>query len=204
MTTVALNYEELILEGITGAGGLPEDIEHVRQEWLTELGTKAANIGAKKRMKFPSWMVEPMDDVEKALKQGHYTDHYGFITNKTVKLPKAEGKKRLYVVPFYRNIGEKEYATLLAEHNLKPCKNGPSYLAGLMAQVPESEMPEELKGKYIVAAEPDNKNSVFQDECGFRCFLFVLRHGGAHRLLGLAFIDFGDWGGFWAFLAEET
>lgn len=193
MTTTPLNYEELILKGIMSAGGLPKDIEYVKPEWLTHLGTKAANLGAdlgaNKRMKFPSWIVKPICDIEEALKRGHYTGHYNYITKETVKLPKAKGKKRVYAVLFNEILGEAEYINRLAARGLKPCKNSPSYLAGLMAHVTADQMREELEYAYFVAAEPGNPSSVFHGQIGNHCFLSV-RQNSSNRLLGLTSVDF--------------
>src|SRR3989344_914895 len=146
---IILDYEALIRQGIEEGKGNPEDVGLIKPEWLIELGTRAADLGAKRRMKFPSFMVDPINEVEAGLKAGHYTGHYSFITNETVKLAPANGKKRIFVVPFNRTIVEAESITrLLAEHGLKPCVNAPNYLLGLMEAVPEVEMPEELCNKH--------------------------------------------------------
>ncbi len=203
-TLETLDYETLLREGIAEAGGQEEDLNLLTADDFKNLGKTAAERGVKKRMKFPSWLVEPVTDIEDAKKRGHFTSCYDHITAKTVKLPKAQGKKRVFAVPFNKSIGEKAYVALLAEHGLKPCVNAPSYLMGLMVQVPESEMPAELKGKYIVAAEPDVASSVFRGLDGVRCFLCVDRLGGASRELDLTRVGFGGWDGAWAFLAEEA
>ena len=204
-TATTIDYESLILKGIIEAGGQTEDITLLTEDDLVALGRMAAERVIKKRKKFSSWEVEPICDVNDAYARGQYTDKYDWITRKTVPLPKATGKKRVFIVPFNRTIGETEFVKLLAEHDLKPCVNGASYLAGLMAKVPESEMQGELANKHIIAAEPDNPSAVFQNRYGSRCFLCVRRSdGGARRRLSLANVEYGDWDGHCAFLAEEA
>ena len=86
---------------------------------------------------------------------------------------------------------------LLRAEGKQPCRNAPAYLAGLMAQVPEDQMPEELRNKDLVAAEP----AVFAGGSGRRCFLYVSRRDGC-RGLSLTIVD-GKWDARWAFLAED-
>lgn len=201
-TTTTVNFEEAILKGITANLGLPEDAELLTEEDFINLGKLAADRGAKKRTKFPSWVVTPINDVEKGYEAGHYDGKYDHISNKTVPLKNVEGEKRVYLVPFNKTIGQDAYPALLKEFGLKPCVDGPNYLLGLMKQVPESEMPEELEGKYLVAAESDNPSSAFLDKDGNRCFLHVNRDG-SDRGLSMARIGY-DWSDYWAFLAEEA
>lgn len=49
MTTVSLNYEALILQGITDAGGQPDDINLLTEDDVKTLGTLAAQRGAQQR-----------------------------------------------------------------------------------------------------------------------------------------------------------
>ena len=149
---------------------------------------------------FPN--INPINTAEEGIAQGHHTGHYGFITDKTVPLQPVQGAKNLYLVCFNRTIGETECAELLRAEGKRPCQNAPQYLLGLMASVPEDKMPEELRNKDIVAAELDNKASVFSDRFGGRCFLYVFRDGGGYRRLNLASVG-GRWSGSWAFLAED-
>ena len=148
---------------------------------------------------FPS--ISPINTAEEGIAQGHYTDHYRFIKDKTVPLQPVQGAKSLHLVCFDRTIGETEYVELLRAEGKQPCRNAPQYLLGLMAQVTEDKMPEELRNKDLVAAEPDNKSSVFTGRFGYRCFLYVLR-GGVFRRLDLTAVGRR---GFdrWAFLAED-
>ena len=148
---------------------------------------------------FPS--ISPINTVEEGIAQGHYTGHYGFITDKTVPLQPVQGAKNLYLVCFNRTIGETEYVELLFAEGKQPCRQAPAYLLGLMAAVPEDKMPEELRNKDFVAAESDNKSSVFAGGHGHRCFLFVNQRG-AYRRLDLIGVG-GLWGDSWAFLAED-
>lgn len=148
---------------------------------------------------FPN--INPINTAEEGIAQGHYTGHYGFITDKTVPLQPVQGAKNLYLVCFNRTIGETECAELLRAEGKRPCQNAPQYLLGLMASVPEDKMPAELRNKDIVAAESDNKSSVFAGGHVHRCFLFVNRRG-AYRRLDLIGVG-GLWGDSWAFLAED-
>ena len=147
---------------------------------------------------FPN--VSPVNTAEEGIRLGHYNDHYRYITDKTVPLKPVEGKKNLHVVCFNRLIGEKEWVELLRAEGKQPCRHAPQYLLGLMAQVPEGQMPAELHNKDIVAAEQESP-SVFSDFYGRRCFLCVSRDD-VGRGLSLASVD-GEWFGFCAFLAED-
>jgi len=149
---------------------------------------------------FPN--ISPINTAEEATKQGHYDDYYRFISNETVKIEPAKVPKNLHLVCFDRAIGETEYVELLRTEGKRPCQNAPQYLLGLMAAVPEDKMPKELRNKYLVAAEPDNRSSAFTVECGCRCFLFVYRYGGDRKLC-LAYVVSRRWNDRWAFLAED-
>ena len=148
---------------------------------------------------FPN--IQPINTAEEGIRVGHYDGHYSFITNETVPLQPVQGAKNLHLVFFNRTIGETECMELLRTEGKQPCRNGPQYLFGLMAHVPEDKMPAELRNKDLVAAEPDNKSSVFTGGSGHRCFLYVLRDGG-YRRLGLASVG-REWSDDWAFLAED-
>lgn len=145
---------------------------------------------------FPN--ILPVNTVEEGIREGHYNDHYRFINNKTVALKPAQGAKNLHLVCFNRTIGETEYVELLKKEGKQPCQNAPQYLLGLMRQVPEDKMPQELYNKHLVAAE---SSSVFADAGGSRCFLYVFRIG-SDRELCLMIVDW-DWGDDCAFLAED-
>ena len=148
---------------------------------------------------FPN--INPVSTVKEGIRVGHYDDHYSFITNETVPLQPVQGAKNLHLVCFDRTIGETEYVELLRTEGKRPCQNAPQYLLGLMAAVPEDKMPKELRNKYLVAAEPDNRSSAFTVECGCRCFLYVRRDVG-YRGLRLSFVG-RVWYGYCAFLAED-
>lgn len=67
-----------------------------------------------------------------------------------------------------------------------------------MAKFSEHELPETVKNKCIVAAEP---NSVFKLNKNTQCFLSVTR-GNLTRRLSLTNIK-GGWLNNWFFLAED-
>ncbi len=156
-----IDYRELILEGIRENGGLEKDIEHLDPAWLKALGVRAANAGALLRKEFPSWVVEPICDIRLATERAGLNNR---TFDKNLKLPFAQGAKRVYVAEFNIPLKPLEYLEKLAGHGLQPCIGGPSYLAGLMAQVPRKEMPPEIRNKWIVAAGP--KNSIQVDFMG--------------------------------------
>src|SRR3989344_9019247 len=94
--------------------------------------------------------VSPINTAEEGIRQGHYNDHYSFITDETVPLKSITGARNLHLVCFNRTVKETEYIALLRAEGKQPCRNGPNYLLGLMAQVPEDKMPEEFLSKDIV------------------------------------------------------
>ena len=148
---------------------------------------------------FPN--INPVNTAEEGIRDGHYNKHYSFITNETVPIQPVKGPKNLHLVCFDRTIGETEYVELLRAEGKRPCRNAPAYLLGLMKEVPEDKMPEELRNKDLVAAEPDNKASAFTGRYGYRCFLCVGRDE-ASRELDLVSVG-RRWYGYWAFLAED-
>jgi len=146
--------------------------------------------------------INPINTVEEGIAQGHYTGHYQFITNKTVPLQPVQGGKNLYLVCFNRTIVLTDVVQLLRTVAKRPCRNAPQYLLGLMAQVPEDKMPDWFRNKYIIAAEPDNKSSVFTDERDHHCFLCIFRGVDGGRELSLA-SNGGFCDGGYAYLAED-
>jgi hypothetical protein len=145
--------------------------------------------------------INPINTVAEAIERGHYDSHDPFITDETVPFAPAKDPKNLHLVCFNRVIRGTKYVELLLAEGKQPCRNAPAYLAGLMAQVPEDQMPAELRHKDLVAAEPDNTSSTFAGEGGDRCFLYVRRSGG-NRRLSLMFVD-REWSGDLAFLVED-
>lgn len=127
---------------------------------------------------FPSWVVKPIK----------------------YENSNAEGEKRVFVVPFELD-SERNKTAFLSKHGLKPCLNGPSYLMGLMVKIPKGEMPEEIRDKFIVAAEPDNPSSIFLDEYGRKCFLYTHNNLRYRLLIDINFDLFDD---MWALLAESA
>lgn len=176
-----------------------QEIRDLLQQSL-EKSVQLSPVQLTKKVMFPYFDVDPINDVEQGIREGNLTSHYDFITNETVKLVPAQGRKRVYVVPFNETVGQNDYAARLAEYGLKPCQNAPNYLLGLLKQVPEHEMPQELANKHIVAAEPKTPSSVFQGRDGDQCFLYACRLG-ANRGLDLRDVS-REWDGYWAFLAE--
>ena len=102
------------------------------------------------------FLVKPINSIKEAIKKGHYTWTYDWITDENVPLKKLTKEKEVYVVSFDRTVGETEYLDLLKQEGLKPVE--PNYLLGLQAQY-NDELPE----KWIVAP-----SSVFTDGLGGR------------------------------------
>lgn len=147
---------------------------------------------------FPGIM--PINTIEDGIAAGQYNSHNEFITNTTVQLQPAQGPKNVYLVCFDRELEPTEWTDLLRAEGKQPCINGPNYLLGLMAQVSQDQMPEEFRSKDIVAAE-NARSSIFADEDGDPCFLYV-SHDSTSRKLDFTVIGPG-WYIFWAFLAQD-
>ena len=115
--------------------------------------TDTATLSTERDIEFTSFLVAPINDIEEGLKEGHYSGNPPFINKETVRLRPVEGRKEIYIVPLRKRVRQDEYAAYLATKGLRPCVDGPNYLVGLMAQVPETAMPEVLRNRYVVAAE---------------------------------------------------
>ncbi|MDD4900865.1 MAG: hypothetical protein PHS62_01980 [Patescibacteria group bacterium] len=147
--------------------------------------------------------IPPVNTIETIETGGYHTYHPQNI-GQIVALETAQGAKNLYLVCFGRPIREAESTGLLQELSMQHCRQAPNYLLGLMAQVREGDMPEELRCKSLVAAEPDNVRAIFKDPSGSSSFLCVYRDGQG-RALCLATIlgPQSRWPKDWAFLAEN-
>ena len=125
------------------------------------------------------------------------------ITSGAVRLKKVEGGlKRIYVVFSEETVNSMGYIPLLESLGLIPCINAPHYLLGLMNSVPEEQMPEMLKDKSIVAAEPDNPDSMFRRNGDGLCFLGVYRKL-LHREFRLTVTN-RPWPNIFAFLGQTA
>ncbi len=153
----------------------------------------------KSQTKFFSVTSSPIDDIEEGKKLGKYDWIYDWITPEHTPLQKAEGEKTIYFVPVDEDVESGKETEFLAKHGMKLVENSPNYLLGAMAKLSKSDLPENLKNKDLVAM---SAASVFQDESGDRCFLYVSLDGGRRRL-GFVRLD-GGWyaGRGWVFLAE--
>lgn len=145
--------------------------------------------------------VTPINRVSQGIAEGNYIARYDYITDTTIPLKIACGKKTLYLVCFNQTLETTEYIERLRMLGKKPCLHAPNFLLGLMAQVRENQMPPPLRRMDIVAAEPE-ESSVFVDPRRGPCFLYVSRDGGSRRL-SLA-RGRGGWRGPWAFVAEDV
>ena len=150
---------------------------------------------------FPN--VRPINNLREGIRLGHYSDCLGVDAD--AELQPAQGEKNLYVVCFSRTIGKAEYPELLRRIRKQSCGDAPIYLLGLMSGWTEDRMPEELRDKDIIAAEP-KESSVFIDPSGKNYFLFVHRYHTQHilpeRILNHRVVD-EEWYSLQAFLAED-
>lgn len=156
---------------------------------------------AAKNPRYYSFLVSPVNSLDDALRDGNFDGCSFSVSAERVKFRATNGRKKVCVVPLTKKLEPDKIPERLASVGLKPCADAPNFLGGLMATVPEADMPLELRDKKIVAAEPDNQSSVFLNEHGQRCFLCVHRHG-LYRIPGLVAVE-GDWNTLWALLGEE-
>jgi hypothetical protein len=211
-TIIKIDYESLIFQGIGEAQGRAEDIEHVRAEWLVEIGRRAVKRSKDPTMgrdQFPSWVVSPISYFHGV--QFHVDSSIAFIlslvTSGEIVLAKLARGKKVYVVSAKRILTGEEYVDYLAEFGLKPCEHAPNYLLGLMAKVHPSDMPDDLERVHIIAADPCQQSSAFHVR-GFDHFLSVChrskRDEGPNRSLSLHRKINPEWPRRSAFLAEEA
>jgi hypothetical protein len=195
------DYAVLVRQGITDAKGSDKAIEFLTEDDLKNLGKLLADREAKIQDLF-SVVVDPINNIALAIEKGNYNDVYNWINEQHVPLTEAAGAKRIYFVPVTENVNTGDEEAYVNKFGLTLCKSAPNYLAGAMAAIPENKLPSELAGKDFVAAE-NVESSVFQDEGGSRCFLYVSRYDGERKLY-LVSVD-GDWnaGRGWVFLAEK-
>ena len=188
-----------IRKGIEDAKGSLDAIQLLTQADCIKLGEELANREALIKTPFFSVMVNPINDIEEGKTTGNYDSIYDWITVNTVPLEKAEGAKRIYFVPVTEQVEEGKEAEFLAKYGKKPVVNAPNYLLGAMAKLKESDLPEELKLKDLVAVA----DGVFLNHSGNRCFLNCNRRSGERKLNMVKLL--GDWyaDNAWVFLAEE-
>jgi len=130
--------------------------------------------------------VLPINSVEEGIRLGNYTRKMPNITDSTVPLLAARGEMDLIVVKFKETICRDDRIRLLESEGMEPCEFSPNYLLGLMIR-PDSEMPDGLKNKDIVAvAKPGSPRSHFTSPKGEECLLYVDRSGDGDRYLDLA------------------
>lgn len=201
-TIAPSDYPVLIKQGITDAkGSVEEALALLTADDLTNLGRTLSDRAARIGDLF-SAVVNPINTASEALAKGKYDGQYDWISDKNTPFPQAEGAKRIYFVPVTETVKQGGEETYVRKFGLTLCKKAPCYLAGAMAEIPESELPESLQGKDFVAAENDTA-SVFLYGDGGRCFLCVSRREGGR---GLHLVDL-DGGWFaddgWVFLAEK-
>jgi len=137
--------------------------------------------------------INPIDRVEAGIILGQFSSHYSHITGSVVPLSSVSGSKDIYLVCF-------ENCTVRKDEYIELRRNGPNYLLGLMAQVSEGKMPEELLNKDLLVMD-DKESSIFTDHRGNDCFLCVRRNYGS-RSLNFTSVhkEFND---TWAFLTED-
>ncbi len=201
-TKTILSTEEIISfirKGIENAKGSPDAIELLTETDCLKLGEGLADREALLKTPFFSVMVNPINNIEEGKTTGNYDSSYNWITANNVLLEKAEGSKRIYFIPVTENVEEGKEAEFLAKYGKKPVTNAPNYLLGAMAKLKESDLPEGLKLKDLVAVA----DGVFLYHDGNRCSLYCRRRSG-ERKLNVVFLN-GEWSADrdWVFLAEE-
>ncbi|MDD5068788.1 MAG: hypothetical protein PHS53_01425 [Candidatus Pacebacteria bacterium] len=133
--------------------------------------------------------VEPVNSVRQGLVYLTDWDNTGGVQD--IDLVRVHKKKKTVHVVFTRDVDlhETEYVQIMRAQNLKPCVNGANYLLGLMRSLHGSELgiilPERFGAAYIIAAEPDNPNSVWFCDKGYACHLSV-SVSPTFRYLGLS------------------
>lgn len=109
-----------------------------------------------------SIVVEPIDNITKAIKDGKYTYVCPSIVEKNVKLQKVMGSKRIYFVPMneHQYFSFRDVEKYLSKLDLILCEDAPNYLLGAMIILSKDKIPVSLKNKQFVALEL-NKSSIF-------------------------------------------
>ena len=132
MTTVTLDYEALILQGITDAGGQPDDVNLLTEDDIKALGTLAAQRGAQQRSPneptpSPDVLAVPQDgEIFELTLDGDATDPIGMVRgdgyNDADKWkfngPKATGTqtRRFKIMSVGYQTNAEAVNTALAEH----------------------------------------------------------------------------------------
>ncbi|MDO8668023.1 MAG: hypothetical protein Q7K35_02900 [bacterium] len=145
--------------------------------------------------------IKPINFVEEAIKLNGYASHYSFISNETVPLQPAHGEKRLHFVCFDRTIKLKQSEGILRAERMRLCKDAPNFLLGFAAQVPETRLPAEFRGKHLVAIVAERSRTFPSKNGDNRCFLYIDRSEACRRL-GLVVVDDLLYD-IWALVAED-
>lgn len=147
----------------------------------------------------PNYIVEPINTIEEGIHKGFYTGYNQNIVPR-IKLPKINIPKSICIIAFLESILVTDLEFRLRSLGLKPCKNAPNYLLGLMAQVPETSMSPTLFNLDIVAVEFQTY-SIFSyyDLPSFLC----ISRGIAHRSPGLLTVNSSFLSKRRAFLVEK-
>lgn len=131
---------------------------------------------------FPN--IRPTCKVDEVINLKHHPSTHGLRSlARVVRIPPVQGSKTIHVVSFERQVVGIDYVKLMRHLKMRPCRNAPAYLLGLTVTVSEDEMPAELDGKSIVAAEPDNRRSAFNVVVG-QGVLAVPRNAQGYLYLG--------------------
>ena len=203
MTTVSLDFEALILQGITDAGGQPDDLNLLTEDDIKALGTLAAQRGAQQRSPneptpSPDVLAVPQDgEIFELTLDGDATDPIGMVRgdgyNDADKWkfngPKATGTqtRRFKIMSVGCQTNAEAVNTALAEHGTPAL----------------GQWREAFKKKY---ARPDGKGPIGFTGSewvyprrlrGFPC----VRGGGAvwNSYFDWVVLDFDD---YWRFVVE--
>ncbi len=140
--------------------------------------------------------------VDDAVKNGHYTGHFGYLKNKkNAKImenwPKDLPEVEIFfgLVPSGEVIPKSSVKEYWAQRGYEIPKHADAYLHQLMCNIPTKEIQKELQEKYLVAYT-DTPN--FRDRDGLMCRLYVDQNDSDRELV-LVF-ELGGWHDDWVFL----
>lgn len=155
-----------------------------------------------------TFRVKPVSQttIEEVLESGHYTSRYDYLKNEVnakifrdrpVDLPEEE--VILDILPKGEVLSKGGVEAYWDEKGRELIPYAYAYLDQLMRDITEDQMPDELKGKCIVAY---TKDPTFREGKGSACHLSVSRMNIGYRKLGVA-VDAGNWSDSWVFILRK-
>jgi hypothetical protein len=167
--------KNLILRGITEAGGSEDSFSYLTETDLLDLGKRVASRKVKKQ-DVPSIVVpKPICSWKKGVAFGDYTHVVETVYNLT--LGRARGSKKLYFVPGLAPVDAGKEEAYVNTFGLTLCKNAPEYLLGLLATTPEKKLLKLIGDSDILAFGP-----TFLGSSGDECILRIIRQKGKREM----------------------